>query len=228
MPGFAGFDTGVYPGDTVMQFLIGNSNLVWCGYYLAPAPSHPGTSWKGKLQTLQGMGYGVAPVYVGQQVTGPGSKNPSADQGTTDGAAAAALMTADGFAAGSYAYLDIENGPPLTQPQQDYIVSWSAAMVAAGFGAGVYCSHLIAVDVHNLVPNARMWVFNVPTIVAHPVPNPYPDPNPALSGYVGAYAWQLGQNCQIAVASGGTLTVDVDSAITDDPGAPDAAGASDS
>ncbi len=221
MPGFAGFDTDIYPGDAVMDFLIGNSNLKWCGFYLAPAPSHRDRTWMGTRANLQAAGWGVAPVYVGQQVTGPGSKKPSADQGTTDGADAANLMAAEGFAPGSYAYLDIENGPPLTKPQKDYLVNWSAAIVAGGYKAGIYCSYLLAVVAHNLVPDARVWVFKVSTIKPHPVPNPFPDPNPALSTYIGAYGWQLGQNCLIDAGGDTMLAVDLDSAITVDPGAPD-------
>jgi hypothetical protein len=221
MPAFAGFDTAIYPGDAAIKYLIQNTNLVWCGYYLAPAPSHPGTTWMGKRTTLQQLGYGLAPVYVGQQVTGPGSKSPSAEQGPIDGANAAALMASEGFAPGSFVYLDIENGPPLTQPQQDYIKTWSAAVAAGGFGPGIYCSHQLAAEVHNLVPQARLWVFNVTTTTAHMVPNPCPNPHPALSGYLAAYAWQLGQNCIVATAAGAKLTVDLDSAITADPGAPD-------
>ena len=222
MPGFAGFDTDVYPGDAVMDWLKSNTNLVWTGYYLWPAPSHSDKSWIGKRAALQVAGWGIAPVFLGQQVTGPGSKNPSAAQGTTDGTAAAGVMQSEGFAQGSYVYLDIENGPPLTQPQQDYTVSWSAAVQTGGYQPGIYCSHELAAQVHNLVPNARIWVFKVTTIAPHPVPNPFPSPDPSGSGYVGASAWQLGQNCIMTVSDAGAkLTTDVDSGNTADPGAPD-------
>ena len=40
----------------------------WVGYYLPSAPCHKGDSWAGKRQTLTDMGWGLAVIYVGQQV----------------------------------------------------------------------------------------------------------------------------------------------------------------
>lgn len=40
---FAGFDSLEYPKKKMMDWLNTNTNLVWCGYYLAPAPNR-GTS----------------------------------------------------------------------------------------------------------------------------------------------------------------------------------------
>jgi len=84
MAGLAGFDTAFYPGDSQMAWLKANTNLVWCGYYLAPAPSHRDTSWMGTRATLLAQGWGIAPVYLGQQTTGPGSHNVSPAQGPAD------------------------------------------------------------------------------------------------------------------------------------------------
>jgi len=222
MPGFAGFDRSDYPGDAVMAWLKANTNLVWCGYYLAPSPSHPGTTWMTRRASLQAAGWGIATLYVGQQVIPPGSQNPSAETGVSDGNQAVSLMGSEGFAAGSCVYLDLENGPPLTDPQRDYVANWCDTVQSGGYQPGVYCSHLLAMDVHTLRPNCRIWAFKVATTQPHPVPAPYPDPNPSGCGYIGAYVWQLGQNCMINVAPAilSTLDVDLDSAITSDPGAP--------
>lgn len=222
MPGFAGFDRSDYPGDSVINWLKANTNLVWCGYYLAPSPSHPSTTWMGMLARLQAGGWGVAPLFVGQQVTGPGSHNPSARTGITDGTAAVSLMNGEGFAAGSCVYLDIENGPPLTDLQQDYIANWCDTVQSGGYQPGVYCSHSLALDVHSLRSNCRIWAFRVATTQPHPVPAPFPDPNPSGCGYIGAFAWQLGQNCLINVAPANLSSLDVDlsSASVRDPGAP--------
>ena len=35
---YAGFDMLQYPNMAMMNWLNQNTNLVWCGYYLAPAP----------------------------------------------------------------------------------------------------------------------------------------------------------------------------------------------
>src|SRR5271165_2416253 len=197
MPGFAGFDCSGYPGDDTMNSLKANTNLVWCGYYLAPAPSHGNTGWMGKQPFLAAAGWGIAPVYVGQQVIRPGSQNPSAATGRVDGAQAAGYMTSEQFPANSYVYLDIENGPPLTQPQLDYLAAWSTAVVAGGYKPAVYCSHLLAAQVAELQPACRIWAFKVPA-VNPPLANPYPQPDPSGSGFAGAAAWQLAQNIGIA------------------------------
>lgn len=223
MPGFAGFDRSDYPGDQVVNWLKANTNLVWCGYYLGPSPSHAGTTWMTRRAGLVAAGWGIAPLYVGQQITGPGSHDPSSATGVTDGNQAASLMRSEGFALGSFIYLDLENGPPLTQPLTDYVATWCDTVSSGGYRPGVYCSHLLALAIHTLRSTCRIWAFRVQTTQPHPVPKPFPDPNPSGCGYIGAYAWQLGQNCLIAVAPANlsTLDVDLNSAVTQDPGAPD-------
>lgn len=68
--GHPGFDTGEYPGDDAMRaWRGGNSPYEWTGYYL-PSPCHPDSGWAGKRETLTGMGYGLAVLYVGQQTWG--------------------------------------------------------------------------------------------------------------------------------------------------------------
>jgi hypothetical protein len=197
-----------------------NTNLVWCCYYLGNAPSHSDTSWMSKRTALIARQWGLAPLYVGEQVTGPGSHNPSLEKGTTDGNDAASLMTTEGFAAGSYVYLDLENGPPLTSAQRDYFSAWYDAVTSNGFGGGVYCSHALAADVHQLRTGARIWAFKVSTVKPHPFPGTnFPTLDPAGCGYTGAFVWQLGQNCQITLpgAPQNSLQIDLDVAVTNDP-----------
>ena len=104
-----------------------------------------------------GLGWGLAPLYVGQQTVGPGSHNASGGQGTIDGQDAVSLMTDEGFAAGSCVYLDLENGPPLAPALRDYVASWCDAVAAGGYKPGVYVSHLLAGQVQALRPAARIW-----------------------------------------------------------------------
>src|ERR1700692_1712966 len=110
MPFFVGFDCLAYPGIDEMTWLKANTNLGWCGFYLAPAPSHSDSSWRGSRSDLVALGWGILPIYVGQQTTGPGSHNVSGAQGTLDGGDAAALAAAAGFPNGAFLYLDIEDG----------------------------------------------------------------------------------------------------------------------
>jgi hypothetical protein len=219
MPGIPGFDRSDYPGDDVMTWLRAHTNLQWCGYYFAPAPSHGDTSWMARRSALVAAGWGIAPIYVGQQITGPGSHNPSAGQGTTDGASAAAFMASEGFEAGRCVYLDLENGPPLTTQLRDYVATWCDAVLEGGFLPGVYCSHGFAIDVHDLRSDVRIWAFNVSATRSHPVPAPFPDTHPSGCGYLGASAWQLGQSCVIDVppANLGKLIVDLSTALSADP-----------
>jgi len=221
MSGFAGFDASSYPGDAVMAWLLANTNLVWCGYYLAPAPSHGDTSWMGKRAALAAAGWGFAPTYLGQQVIRPGSLDPSAANGALDGAQAVSLMQSEGFAPGACVYLDIENGPPLTQLQQDYTSAWCNTVANGGFTPGVYCSHLLAATVQNLCPAARIWAFKVPTNAPHAVTAPFPTPDPSGCGYAAAQAWQLDQNGTFTLPPGvhPPLGMDTSSALTADPSA---------
>ncbi len=64
-----GFDTYAYPGDEAMlAWRQDGAPYEWVGYYLPSAPCHKGETWAGKRQTLDDMGWGVAVIYVGQQV----------------------------------------------------------------------------------------------------------------------------------------------------------------
>ena len=64
-----GFDTYAYPGDEAMlAWRQEGAPYEWVGFYLPSAPCHKGQSWSGKRQTLADMGWGVAVIYVGQQV----------------------------------------------------------------------------------------------------------------------------------------------------------------
>ncbi|HEX2723603.1 MAG TPA: glycoside hydrolase domain-containing protein [Gemmatimonadaceae bacterium] len=64
-----GFDTYAYPGDEAMlAWRQDGAPYEWVGYYLPSAPCHKGHSWSGKRETLADMGWGVAVIYVGQQV----------------------------------------------------------------------------------------------------------------------------------------------------------------
>jgi len=223
MPGFAGFDRSAFPGTAEMTWLRANTNLVWCGSYLAPAPSHPDTSWMGQRAALMAAGWGTAPVYVGQQLSGRGSRNVTGPQGVLDGNDAVQLMNQEGYAAGSCVYLDLEDGAPLAFPRTDYVANWVDTVAAGGFLPGVYCSHGIAAAVHTLKPSARVWAFKVTTTAEHPFPGlNFPDLHPAGSGYAGAFIWQLGQSCRLTLPGAPTasIVVDLDSALTADPAAP--------
>jgi hypothetical protein len=222
MTGHAGFDSAAYPGDACMAWLKTNTNLEWCGYYLGPTPSYRGASWMTQQAALSAAGWGIAPIYVGEQVVPPGSQNPSAAKGTADGADAVQLLAGDGFAPGTCVFLDLEDGS-LPQALSDYTAAWIDAVVVGGFQPGVYCSHVIAGQVNAVRPGVPIWAFKVPTNGAHPAAGPpFRQDDPAGSGYAAAQGWQLDQNGLINVppAPGGRLQVDLSSALSPNPGGP--------
>jgi hypothetical protein len=119
-------------------------------------------------------------------------------------------------------FLDLEDGS-LPRPLSDYTASWIATVAAGGFQPGVYCSHGIADAVNDLADNVNIWAFKVPTTAPHNSAGPpFREDNPSGSGFADAVAWQLDQNgtIRVAPAPGGKLIVDLDSAISPDPGAP--------
>jgi len=221
----AGFDTDVYPGDDAMAWLKQNTNLEWCGFYLAPAPSHGDRSWMDRRAALAAQGWGLAPVYVGQETIGPGSHLTVGSQGYIDGNQAANLAAQAGFGPGSRVFLDLENGAPLTANQAAYVARWTDALMARGYAPGVYCSHLLAEDVELALsiptrhPGAAIWAFRVSTVTDHDViGTEFPAPDPAGCGYVEAVAWQREQDAIITV-DGSPLLVDLSTALWADPSA---------
>ncbi len=227
---FVGFETKIYPGNTQMDWLKDNTNLSWCGYYLAPAPSRKDTSWKGNLPHLQTKGWNCVAIYLGQETSGQGSHNITPDQGITDGQDAAALAAAEGFPSNSYIYLDIEDGSAMTSAVISYIQSWTKSLMENQYLPGFYCSHLIAdalreaIDEVNPAKNTRIWAWKVKTRDNHPYAGDaadIPASNPAGCGYSQASAWQFQQNCVLSLPNAPTtsMSVDLSSSTSKSPGA---------
>ena len=97
----------------------------------------PRSNWLGRRAALQSKGWGLAPIYVGQQTSGPGSHNTSSAQGTVDGNDAVKLLFGEGFASGTCVYLDLEDSNPLDTSRGQYVSKWVEAVRAANFQAGV-------------------------------------------------------------------------------------------
>jgi hypothetical protein len=227
---YAGFDTANYPGNAQMDWLKANTNLSWCGYYLAPAPSHSSTTWMSNRSYLSANGWGILPVYLGQQTTGPGSHNVTAAQGQIDGANAASLARGDGFVAGTAIFLDIEDGSALTADATAYIQNWAQGVVAGDYQPGFYCSHMIASQVAAAMAAlkpalaARIWVYKVPTVAQHAFAGnvkAFSTENPADAGYPAACAWQDEQNAVLTLPGAplASMVVDLSTSTLANPGA---------
>jgi hypothetical protein len=219
---FAGLDTDQFCGLDATKALAAETNVAWLGYYLE-APSHSNAGWMGNRASLIAQGFGLCPIYVGQQTIGPGSHNVTAAQGTLDGLDCAAKMASEGFPAGSFAYLDLENGAPFGAAQSAYVSAWASAFEGAGYAPGAYCSHIMAHAVAAANPAVRIWAFNVPSVTRTVAVYPFPTPDPSLSGYSAAVMWQREQNVSIS-GPGFSLVVDLDTSSLADPSLPIANG----
>jgi len=155
-----GFDTSIRPrADQLMEL---RKHFDFCGFYLAPAPSHYDRSWQAHADIVRDAGFKMLPIYVGQQVIGPGAKHPSTANGKKDGEAAVDLATEAKFAPKSPIYLDLENGAPVPPKEHEYAFAWAETVREHGYTPGVYCSHAIADHFDQAF--IRVWAFKVPTV----------------------------------------------------------------
>ena len=171
---YIGFDTHTYPGTAVMKAWkqTPGSPYKWVGFYL-PAPCHNDTSWVGKRDTIQQLGWGIAIVYVGQQTWGKtprtltseqrdalrkkndcGTDLISADEGKLNADGATQAAEAEGFAHGSIVFLDIERMETIPPEMRDYYKAWTARMLENGkYKPGVYTHAHNAPEVFTDVKN---------------------------------------------------------------------------
>lgn len=145
---YLGFDTNIYPGDRTMKIWADDGTYDWVGYYL-PAPCHKDTSWSGKRDTLINMGWGLAVVYVGQQVWKTSQKTKkgstcsnafiSGNRGVAEGHDAIGRIIAEGFPHGSVIFLDIERMDTITPAMRAYYTAWTKTVLDDGrYRAGYY------------------------------------------------------------------------------------------
>lgn len=202
MAGHAGCDSLKYPGDDVMKFLWNNTNLEWTGFYLAPAPSQPYTGWMNSRTFLKQLGWGFAPIYVGQQSSGRGSHVVTSAQGTIDAADAASLARQAGFPFRSVIYLDIEQPPTFDQTiinkNIDYFKSWVQEIFNQGYYPGVYCFPSMATTLMHADARPAVWVVHITRSKAYNLmTESFPNPDPISSGFTGANVWQRQQACSL-------------------------------
>jgi hypothetical protein len=230
---YLGFDRLGYPGDAVLAALRDTGRVSFVGVYLGPAPSQPSTGWMPHIADLVAAGWGVIPIYVGQQAPGgPGSHVLTADRGTTDAGNATALAGDAGLAVGSVVYLDIEAGGNLATGHLEYVGAWVGAMRAGTFRPGVYCSaRQTARQVTEAVGRLPAWVFRTnggPLVTVDVGTEKVPDPGD--SGYEQAIVWQYrlslaGSRVDLSWTgeTGATRTldgVDLDASVVPDPSHP--------
>ena len=143
IPIFPGLDISAWDGRLV--WLWRWSNLRFIGFYLAHGAGQTRTTWTNHWHDLKDVGWGVVPFYLPFS-SGRIDRMAEAD-GNAHGAEAVTLARAARFESGAAIYLDIE-APVLNTPNaadfSRYINGWFAAVRAAGYTPGAYCSRLDA------------------------------------------------------------------------------------
>jgi hypothetical protein len=145
---YLGFDTNIYPGDRTMKIWADEGTYDWVGFYL-PAPCHKDDSWSGKRDTLLAMGWGLAVVYVGQQVWSTAKKPKkgatcanafrTGSRGVIEGRDAIGRVIAEGFPHGTVIFLDIERMDHIPQSMKDYYKAWTKTVLEDGrYRVGYY------------------------------------------------------------------------------------------
>ena len=226
---YAGFDRLDYPGIDTMTSLI-QTNFRWCGYYLAPAPNRSYSAWMNNYQALAALGWGFAPVFVGQQQYDPNkpySTILTPEQGTADAQAAVNLMQTEGFPAGSVIFLDVESGGPIQQEMYDYAAAWQTSVANSGYRPGIYCSHLVVdgFKANGVAAGLVFWTFRLPDVNPHVYAALFPEYPTSDSGKDGMLCWQYAQG-QFGTSiswDGGNSTldnVDMDTSEVPDPSQP--------
>jgi matrix metalloproteinase-14 (membrane-inserted) len=225
MLGYAGFDRSEYPGQNKMMKLWSDTNLIWCGFYLAPAPSRKDESWMTELAAIRDIGWAAAPIYFGQSQPGVqgGAQHPSAARGVIDAQEAADLATTAGFEPGTIIYLDVDFSPTkatLVPKMRDYYVSWVATITTQGFRPGVYCPFQYAETLLELNRTPAFWIVNGKKFPMGPTrtyKTPFPAPEPLLTTIPEAASWQLALDVKAKLGTQTILKWDCDSSSYLDP-----------
>jgi hypothetical protein len=170
--GVPGFDTSRYPGDDAMRaWRSPASPYRWVGFYLQ-SPCRRDTSWNGTRAMLEGMGWGIAILYVGQQawegsaavqqdsaaVTPPACTRAllTESRGTADANDAIARAAAEGFAQGMTIFLDIERMSVVPDSMRNYYRAWVEQIWRDGrYRPGIYGHRLNADAINGDIESAR-------------------------------------------------------------------------
>lgn len=155
---YLGFDTNIYPGDRTMKIWADDGTYDWVGYYL-PAPCHKDPSWSGKRDTLINMGWGLAVVYVGQQIWKTSRKPKKGatcsnafvteSRGVTEGHDAIARVAREGFPRGTVIFLDIERMDRIPANMKAYYKAWTRTVLEDGrYRVGYYTHNDNAAEIY--------------------------------------------------------------------------------
>lgn len=139
---YLGFDRNDYPGEDNLKAL--RQTFAFSGYWLNNPPGGNSNSWPGKRSVLQDTGFGFLVVFNGRTYAQIKAAGDPIKLGAADAATAVSSARGEGFPTGTVIFLDQEEGGRLLPEQRSYLHAWVDAVQATGFGAGVYCSGIVA------------------------------------------------------------------------------------
>jgi hypothetical protein len=199
---YLGFDRNIYPGDDALPVL--RKTFAFAGYWLGPPPGEKINTWRGKRTLLQSQGFGFAALYRARQANEVKKDIQAKEKGTLDARNAVASAKAEGFAARTIIFLDIEDGGRLSPSFHTYLRAWADELNRGGYRPGVYCSGipvdeghgvtiLTADDIRHHIGERELvyWVFND---VCPPSPGcgaPKNPPPASAAGVPYAAIWQF-------------------------------------
>ena len=202
---YLGFDRNVYPGDAALPIL--RKTFVFSSYWLSPPPGENRNTWKGKRKLLLSHEFGFLVLYRGRDSHQLKSQADAARKGTLDANTAVASAKAEGFAAETIIFLDIEEGGRLPAAYHAYLRAWSDGLKRARFLPGVYCSGMpvkeepgvtitTAEDIRNQAPlrEIAIWAYNDACPPSPGCTFPGNPPAPSASGISFATVWQFAQS----------------------------------
>ena len=204
-PTYLGFDRNDYPGDANLKTL--RQTFSYAGYWLNNPPGERANSWAGHRSAVESAGFGFLVLFNGRQYAELKSASNAKLVGRSDARAAAASALHEGFPRRTIIFLDQEQGGRMLPEQKAYIYAWVDEIIAAGFGAGIYCSGIPAADDGNVVTaedirhsaGARKITYWAINDACPPAPGcafpPHPA-SPAQSGVSFAEVWQFAQTPQ--------------------------------
>jgi hypothetical protein len=234
VPTYPGFDTWRYPGEDAMRAWRERSPYRWVGYYLL-SPCRRDSSWAGRRAALERMGWGMAVLYVGQQVF---EGEPPPEPGDTpircshtllteaqarrDAADAVARAAAEGFPPGTALFLNVERATALPPAFAAYYRTWTAEVLRDGrYRPGTYAHRVnadalfaLAAEVHREAGRSAappFWVAGGSGFAL--------DRAPGDAGLPYAAVWQGALDVE-RTWGGVTLTVDENVAGRPSPSAP--------
>jgi hypothetical protein len=225
MSHFPGFDIGSYPGDNAITAWAQAGLYKWCGYYLT-APCHSDSTFApftGKAAFLHSLGLGLAIIYVGYQQNGCGGTKLTRALGLQHGMDAVAKCQAEGFPNSAVIFLDVEYfDGAISAVFTAYYGGWlSAVLDSPAFQPGTYCAKANYNDVSTAAQKeyaAHGLGFGGPVFWIALADKTF-DPvtaAPTDCGIAEASVWQGLLDTQ-QLQGGVTLTVDLDTADSNDP-----------